>query len=86
MKLWVVSCKRRRLSDRSTIGCQIGQTSRESGHRSWNAGAAAFAAMRAYEKHQSANGQPPSHQFAKELIAGIAGAEVNLLGLSNCCG
>ena len=86
MKLWVVSCKRRRLSDRSTIGGQIGQTSRESGHRSWNAGAAAFAAMRAYEKHQSANGQPPSHQFAKELIAGIAGAEVNLLGLSNCCG
>ncbi|DBA98932.1 hypothetical protein WJX77_000924 [Trebouxia sp. C0004] len=42
-------------------------------------GAAAFAAMRAYEKHQAANGQPPSHQFAKELIAGIAGAEVDKL-------
>ena len=86
MKLWVVSCKRHRSLDGFTIGCQIGQTSRESGHLTWNAGAAAFAAMRAYEKHQSANGQPPSHQFAKELIAGIAGAEVNLLGLSNCCG
>ena len=77
MKLWVVSCKRHRSSDRLRIGCQIGQTSHESVHLPWNAGAAAFAAMRAYEKHQSANGQPPSHQFAKELIAGIAGAEVN---------
>jgi hypothetical protein len=86
MKLWVVSCKRQRSSDRSTIGCQIGQTSSESGDFSSNAGAAAFAAMRAYEKHQAANGQPPSHQFAKELIAGIAGAEVNLLCLLNCRG
>lgn len=41
------------------------------------AGAAAFFAMREYEKHQSQNGQPPSHQFAKELMAGIAGAEVH---------
>lgn len=40
------------------------------------AGAAAFFAMRQYEKHQEENGQPPSHEFAKELIAGIAGAEV----------
>lgn len=39
-------------------------------------GAAAFFAMREYEKHQAENGQPPSHQFAKELMAGIAGAEV----------
>ena len=42
-------------------------------------GAAAFFAMREYEKHQDANGQPPSHQFAKELMAGVAGAEVG------CC-
>ena len=35
--------------------------------------------MREYEKHQDANGQPPSHQFAKELMAGVAGAEVS------CC-
>ena len=41
-----------------------------------NTGAAAFFAMREYEKHQSENGQPPSHQFAKEMMAGIAGAEV----------
>lgn len=41
------------------------------------AGAAAFFAMREYEKHQAANGQPPSHQFAKELMAGVAGAEVS---------
>ena len=40
-------------------------------------GAAAFFAMREYEKHQDANGQPPSHQFAKELMAGVAGAEVS---------
>lgn len=42
-----------------------------------HAGAAAFAAMREYEKHQAANGNPPSHAFAKELLAGIAAAEVN---------
>ena len=44
--------------------------------RSCNTGAAAFFAMREYEKKQSENGQPPSHQFAKEMMAGIAGAEV----------
>ncbi len=32
--------------------------------------------MREYEKHQAANGNPPSHAFAKELMAGIAAAEV----------
>lgn len=42
-----------------------------------SAGAAAFFAMREYEKHQAANGQPPSHQFAKEMMAGVAGAEVS---------
>ncbi len=40
-------------------------------------GAAAFFAMREYEKHQAANGQPPSHEFAKELMAGVAGAEAS---------
>ena len=30
-------------------------------------GAASFMAMREYEKHQAANGQPPNHQFAKEV-------------------
>ena len=32
--------------------------------------------MREYEMHQAANGKPPSHAFAKELMAGIAAAEV----------
>ena len=34
-------------------------------------------------KHEAANGNPPSHAFAKELLAGIAAAEVNLLCVSN---
>ncbi|CAL8468784.1 g8325 [Coccomyxa elongata] len=42
-------------------------------------GAAAFAAMRAYEQHQAANGRPPQHQMAKEILAGIVGAEVDKL-------
>ena len=42
------------------------------------AGAAAFFAMREYEKHQAENGNPPSHAFAKELMAGIAAAEVGV--------
>lgn len=50
-----------------------------------SAGAAAFFAMREYEKHQSANGQPPSHQFAKELMAGVAGAEVSCFTSSSFC-
>ena len=41
------------------------------------AGAAAFAAMRAYEQHQAANGRPPQHQLAKEILAGFVGAEVS---------
>ena len=37
-------------------------------------GAASFFAMREYEKHEAANGQPPNHQFAKEvrILTGIA--------------
>jgi hypothetical protein len=37
-------------------------------------GAAAFAAMREYEKHEEKNGKPENHQLAKELLAGFAGA------------
>lgn len=40
-------------------------------------GAAAFAAMRAYEKHQGKEGKPPNHQLAKEMLAGLAGGEVS---------
>ncbi|RSH90808.1 hypothetical protein EHS25_009983 [Saitozyma podzolica] len=43
------------------------------------AGAASFAAMRAYEQHQDANGKPQSFELAKEIIAGFAGAEVDKL-------
>ncbi|KAK8865660.1 hypothetical protein IAR55_000805 [Kwoniella newhampshirensis] len=42
-------------------------------------GAAGFEAMKAYEQHCAQNGQPPSHAFAKELIAGFAAAEVDKL-------
>ncbi|KAJ2962473.1 hypothetical protein NQZ79_g2427 [Umbelopsis isabellina] len=42
-------------------------------------GAAGFAAMRAYEEHQAKQGKPASHPLAKQLIAGIAGAEVDKL-------
>ena len=49
--------------------------------RACESGAAAFFAMREYEKHQAENGDPPSHEFAKELMAGIAGAEVGYCGI-----
>ncbi len=35
--------------------------------------------MRAYEQHEERNGKPEKHQFAKELLAGFAGAEVDKL-------
>ncbi|KAF8223477.1 putative phosphoglycerate mutase family protein [Tricholoma matsutake] len=41
------------------------------------AGAASFAAARAYEKHVAENGQPPSHALAKELLAGFAGSFID---------
>ncbi|CCM01575.1 uncharacterized protein FIBRA_03635 [Fibroporia radiculosa] len=41
------------------------------------AGAASFEAMKAYERHCAANGQPTSHAEAKELLAGFAGAFVD---------
>ncbi|GAB7347011.1 hypothetical protein MBLNU459_g3159t1 [Dothideomycetes sp. NU459] len=43
------------------------------------AGGASFAAFKAFEDHQRAEGKPVSHQFAKELLAGFAGAEVDRL-------
>ncbi|WVO15192.1 hypothetical protein L204_102839 [Cryptococcus depauperatus] len=42
-------------------------------------GAAGFEAMKAYEDHVAAKGQPPSHALAKEIIAGFAAAEVDKL-------
>jgi len=43
------------------------------------AGAAGFAAMKAYESHLRASGQQPSHALMKEILAGIAAAEVDKL-------
>ena len=34
-------------------------------------------AMREYEKRQERNGEQPKHEFAKEMLAGIASAEVD---------
>ncbi|RMZ89821.1 hypothetical protein DV736_g2948, partial [Chaetothyriales sp. CBS 134916] len=41
------------------------------------AGAASYYAARKYEEHESTNGKPASHQEAKELLAGFAGAFVD---------
>ncbi|KAJ5928691.1 hypothetical protein N7466_007647 [Penicillium verhagenii] len=41
------------------------------------AGAASFAAARAYENHVAQNGAPPNHAMAKELMAGFAGAFID---------
>ncbi|KAK4501723.1 hypothetical protein PRZ48_007532 [Zasmidium cellare] len=43
------------------------------------AGGASFAAFKVFEDHQRKEGKPVSHQFAKELLAGFAGAEVDRL-------
>jgi len=43
------------------------------------AGAASFEAAKAYENHEAANGQPPSHAEAKEIIASVTGAFVDRL-------
>ncbi|KAF2021227.1 hypothetical protein BU24DRAFT_457224 [Aaosphaeria arxii CBS 175.79] len=43
------------------------------------AGGAAFAGFKAFEDHQRREGKPVSHAFAKELLAGFAGAEVDKL-------
>ncbi|KAI6098158.1 hypothetical protein EDD16DRAFT_363691 [Pisolithus croceorrhizus] len=41
------------------------------------AGAASFAAMKAYDAHLKSKGEPANHALAKELIAGFAGAAVD---------
>ncbi|THV65771.1 hypothetical protein D6D19_08426 [Aureobasidium pullulans] len=43
------------------------------------AGGASFAAMHAFEERQRKEGKPVNHEFAKELIASFAGAEVDKL-------
>ncbi|KAK6200901.1 uncharacterized protein RJT21DRAFT_85393 [Scheffersomyces amazonensis] len=43
------------------------------------AGAASFEAARIFENRQRSEGKPVSHAFAKELLAGIAGGEVDKL-------
>ncbi len=42
-------------------------------------GAAAFEAMKAYENHERQNGKPENHARAKEILAALAGAEVDKL-------
>jgi len=41
------------------------------------AGAAAFEAAKAYNDHKAKNGQPQSHEKAKEILAGLTGAFVD---------
>jgi hypothetical protein len=41
------------------------------------AGAAAFEAMRLYERHREREGIPEHHELAKELLAGFVGAEID---------
>ncbi|KAI0805755.1 hypothetical protein GGR55DRAFT_254600 [Xylaria sp. FL0064] len=43
------------------------------------AGGAAFEAMKVFEDRQRSEGKPVNHQFAKEMLVGIAGAEVDKL-------
>ncbi|KAN0104984.1 Protein of unknown function (DUF3759) domain containing protein [Hyaloscypha variabilis] len=43
------------------------------------AGAASFGAFKFFEDRQRKEGKPISHQFAKELLVGLAGAEVDKL-------
>ena len=42
-------------------------------------GAAAFEGMKLFEDHQRREGEPVSHGFAKELLAGFVGGEVDKL-------
>ncbi|KAL1970934.1 hypothetical protein VTN77DRAFT_2768 [Rasamsonia byssochlamydoides] len=43
------------------------------------AGAASFEAFKAFEDHQRREGKPVSHAFAKELLAGFVGSEIDKL-------
>ncbi|KAI0043640.1 hypothetical protein FA95DRAFT_1609233 [Auriscalpium vulgare] len=41
------------------------------------AAAASYEAAKAYEKHVAASGKPTSHEKAKEIFAGLAGAFID---------
>ncbi|KAH8548018.1 hypothetical protein BGW37DRAFT_431820 [Umbelopsis sp. PMI_123] len=43
------------------------------------AGAASFAAVKAWEDHQRREGKTVNHAFAKEMLAAFAGAEIDKL-------
>ncbi|OJJ99785.1 hypothetical protein ASPACDRAFT_60614 [Aspergillus aculeatus ATCC 16872] len=43
------------------------------------AGAASFEGMKLFEDHQRKEGKPVSHAFAKELLAGIVGSQIDRL-------
>ncbi|KAF2422180.1 hypothetical protein EJ08DRAFT_701729 [Tothia fuscella] len=43
------------------------------------AGAASFGAFKMFEDRQRKEGKPVSHQFAKEMLVGLAGVEVDRL-------
>ena len=42
-------------------------------------GAAAFEAMRKYEQYEEKEGKPANHALAKEILAGLVGAETDKL-------
>ncbi|KAF8968592.1 putative phosphoglycerate mutase family protein [Flammula alnicola] len=68
-------------SDDSDQAQAYGQVQSGENQASWSheliAGAASYEAAKAYEKHCDENGQPASHQEAKELLAGLTGAIVD---------
>ncbi|KAF1351280.1 hypothetical protein BDV97DRAFT_368925 [Delphinella strobiligena] len=57
------------------------QVQNDDNKASWSheliAGAASYEAAKAYENHCNQNGTPGSHEEAKELMAGFAGAFVD---------
>jgi len=59
------------------------QVQNDPNQASWSheliAGAAAYEGMKAYENHEVTEGKPENHEFAKELVAGFAGAEADRL-------
>ncbi|CAE6449798.1 hypothetical protein ACGC1H_005586 [Rhizoctonia solani] len=65
-------------SDQAQAYDQVTQRPHEA---SWTheliAGAAAYEASKAYENHVAENGQPPDHEKAKEILAGITGAFID---------
>ncbi|KAJ5636843.1 uncharacterized protein N7484_010156 [Penicillium longicatenatum] len=75
------------------MGWFSGDSEQASHHQQWNnsepreheasfthellAGAASYEAAKAYEEHEAREGKPPSHEKAKEIMAGIAGAFID---------